>query len=154
MRPTRPSILIAVALLVGALSWIVVQAEFDSLPKVPVLGSATVAVLAVAEIYLGFTVRSRLRRPGDRPLDPLFVARLAVLAKASSHAGAVVVGLYGGLFVYAVSNLGHPAYSSDSRASGLSIVVAVALIGAALFLEFTCRVPKPPADPTVPSRDR
>jgi hypothetical protein len=154
MRPTRPSVLLAIVLLVGALSWIVVQSAFDSLPKVPVLGSVTVAVLAVAEIYLAFTVRARLRRPGDRPLEPLLVARLAVLAKASSHAGAVVVGLYGGLFIYAVSNLGHPAYSTDSRASGLSIVVAVALIGAALFLEFNCRVPKPPDDPTTPPRPR
>jgi hypothetical protein len=154
MRPTRPSVLIAIGLLVGALSWIVVQAEFDSLPRVPVLGSVTVAVLAIAELYLGFSVRGRLRRPGERPLDPLLVARLAVLAKASSHAGAIVAGLYGGLFIYAVSNLGHPAFSSDTRASGLSVVVALVLIGAALFLEYTCRVPRPPEDQPLPRPGR
>ncbi len=150
MKPTKISVLIAIALLLGVLSWLFVRREFDSLPGVPVLGSITVIVLAVAELFFGFSVRSRLRYPGDRPLDPLLVARLAVLAKASSHAGAVVAGLYGGFFAYTVSNLGHLRFTSDSRASGLSLIAALALIGGALFLEFTCRVPRPPEDQPLP----
>jgi hypothetical protein len=150
MKPTRPSVLVATALLVGVVSWLVVQHEFDALPKLPLLGSLTLAVLAVAEVYLGFAVRARLRRPGDHPIEPLLVARLAVLAKASSHAGAVVVGVYGGLFVYTVTNLGHPTFTADSRASGISAIVALVLIAGALFLEFGCRVPPPPKDRTLP----
>jgi hypothetical protein len=157
VRPTRPSVLVATALLIGVLSWLVVQQAFDSLPTLPLLGSITVAVLAVAEIYLGFSVRARLRRPGDRPLDPLLVARFAVLAKASSHAGAVVAGIYGGVFAYTVTNLGHPTFSTDSRTSGLSAIAALALIAGALFLEFGCRVPRPPDDrggPATPTSAR
>jgi hypothetical protein len=154
VKPTRVSVLVAIALLVGVVSWLIVQQAFDSLPRLPILGSVTVAVLAVAEFYLGFTVRARLRRPGDRPLDPLLVARLAVLAKASSHAGAVVVGIYGGLFFDTVTNLGHPAFSTDSRASGVSALVSLVLIAGAIFLEFGCRVPPPPVDPTLSPRAR
>ena len=42
-------------------------------------------------------------------------------------------------------------YDADSevtamRASGLSVVASLALVGAALFLEYSCRVPRPPDD--------
>jgi hypothetical protein len=56
----------------------------------------------------------------------------------------VVAGLYGGFLVYTLMNLGKPKINSDSRASGLSLVAALALVGAALFLEYSCRVPRPP----------
>ena len=146
MMPTRSSVLAALALGVGVLSWIVVRESYSSLPALPIVGPVTLVVLAVFELMYAFSVRSRLRSPGNTPIEPLFIAKLAVLAKASSHAAAIVAGLYGGFLVYTVSNLGKPRINADSRASGLSVVAALALIGAALFLEYSCRVPRPPED--------
>jgi Protein of unknown function (DUF3180) len=146
MMPTRSSVLAALALGVGVLSWIVVRESYSSLPALPIVGPVTLVVLAVFELMYAFSVRSRLRSPGGTPIEPLFIAKLAVLAKASSHAAAIVAGLYGGFLVYTVSNLGKPRINADSRASGLSVVAALALIGAALFLEYSCRVPRPPED--------
>jgi hypothetical protein len=146
MMPTRSSILAALALGVGVLSWIVVRESYSSLPALPIVGPVTLVVLAVFELMYAFSVRSRLRNPGNRPIEPLFIAKLAVLAKASSHAAAIVAGLYGGFLLYTLGNLGKPRINADSRASGLSVVASLALIGAALFLEYSCRVPRPPDD--------
>jgi hypothetical protein len=146
MMPTRSSVLAALALGVGVLSWIVVRVSYSSLPALPIVGPVTLVVLAVFELMYAFSVRSRLRSPGSTPIEPLFIAKLAVLAKASSHAAAIVAGLYGGFLVYTVSNLGKPRINADSRASGLSVVASLALMGAALFLEYSCRVPRQPDD--------
>jgi hypothetical protein len=146
MTPTRSSILAALVLGVGVLSWLVVRESYSSLPALPVIGPVTLVVLALFELMYAFSVRARLRNPGNRPIEPLFIVKLAVLAKASSHAAAIVAGLYGGFLVYTLSNLGTPRVNDDSRASGLSVVASLALVGAALFLEYSCRVPRPPDD--------
>jgi Protein of unknown function (DUF3180) len=157
MVPTRSSVLFTLALVAGALSWIVVSLDYDSLPAVPVVGPITLVLLAIAELLFALSVRRRLRNPStpvQQRLEPMFVARLAVLAKASSHAAALVAGLYGGFFVYTLGHLGKPKINSDSWASGLSLVASLALIAAALFLEFSCRVPKPPDDDARPPGPR
>ena len=149
MRPTRWTVLLAIGLLAGIISWLVVSREYDSWPALPIAGPLTLVILAIAELAFALSVRNRLRnarRPARHRLDPIFVARLAVLAKASSHAAAVVGGLYAGFLVYTLRHLGKPRINADSRASGISLAASVALIAAALFLEHCCRVPKPPDD--------
>jgi hypothetical protein len=146
VKPTRLSVLAALALAAGVLSWLVVQSSYESLPALPLYGPVTLVLLTAFELFYALSVRARLRDPGTRPLQPLFVAKLAVLAKASSHAGAIVAGLYGGFLVYTVSHLGKQRLDADSRASGISAVIALALVGAALFLEHSCRVPRAPDD--------
>ncbi|HEY8729736.1 MAG TPA: DUF3180 domain-containing protein [Acidothermaceae bacterium] len=148
MTPSRSSVLAALAVVAGVLSWLVVHHEYESLPALPVIGPVTLGLLAAFELAYGYSVRSRLRNPGTRPVEPIFVAKLAVFAKASSHAGAIVAGLYGGFLAYTLMNLGKPHVDADSRASGLSVVVCLALVGSALFLEYSCRVPREPDDPT------
>lgn len=149
MRPTRWTVLLAIGLLAGIISWIVVSREYDSWPALPIAGPLTLVILAIAELLFAFSVRNRLRnahQPARQRLDPIFVARLAVLAKASSHAAAVVGGLYAGFLVYTLQHLGKPRLNADSRASAISLGAAVALVAAALFLEHCCRVPKSPDD--------
>lgn len=149
MRPSRWTVLLAIGLLAGIVSWLVVSREYDSWPALPIAGPLTLVILAIAELLFAFSVRNRLRdayRPARHRLDPIFVARLAVLAKASSHAAAVVGGLYAGFLVYTLRHLGKPRINADSRASGISLAASIALLAAALFLEHCCRVPKSPDD--------
>ncbi len=148
MTPSRSSVLVALAVVAGVLSWLVVRQEYESLPALPIIGPITLGLLAAFELAYGYSVRSRLRNRGTRPVEPIFVAKLAVFAKASSHAAAIVAGLYGGFLAYTLMNLGKPQVDADSRASGLSVVVCLALVGAALFLEYSCRVPRGPDDPS------
>ena len=62
--------------------------------------------LAAFEAFLARTTKARIdRKPGAPPLDPLAVARYVVLAKASSPAGAIFSGLYGGTLVWLVTQI-------------------------------------------------
>ena len=148
MTPSRLSVLAALGVVAGVLSWLVVRHQYESLPALPIIGPITLGLLAAFELAYGLSVRSRVRNPGDRPIDSIFVAKLAVFAKASSHAAAIVGGLYAGFLAYTLMNLGKSQINADSRASGLSVVVCLALVGAALFLEYSCRVPRQPDDAT------
>ncbi len=147
MKPTRISVLVASAVLVGVVSWLVVQQAYDSLPPLSSYGPITLGLLAIAEFGFALSIRRRLRNPapGHR-LEPLFVLRLAVLAKASSHAAAVVAGVYAGFLGYTLPNSGKGRITTDTRASAISLGVSLALVAAALFLEYSCRVPRPPED--------
>ncbi len=70
------------------------------------------------------------------------VARAAVLAKASSTTGALLLGAYGGLFAWTLPRRGELAVAeSDALVSGLTALAALALVVAALLLERACRTP-------------
>jgi len=68
-----------------------------------------VLIAAGAEAYLGYGLRARiLRRPGTRPPDPMYVARVAALAKASSLTAALIGGIAAGFTVTAAGALASP----------------------------------------------
>lgn len=149
MRPTRPSSLLLAIALAAVAAYVVVRAAYGSLPLLPRFAPLTLALVAVAEGYTGSTIRARIAgRPRTRPVLPLVVARTAALAKASSLAGAVVAGVYGGLLAYTLPRRGDlAAAGSDSVTSALGVVAALCLTAAALFLERSCRTPELPGPP-------
>ena len=78
-----------------------------------------------------------------RPVEPMLVARLAVLAQASAYVGAVFAGRLG-----RGAAARRPRRSAGCRPPGATRVTAVigvvcsaALVAAALWLESVCRVP-------------
>jgi hypothetical protein len=66
---------------------------------------------------------------------------MAALAKASSHAAAVIGGLAAGALVYLTGSLSKSVPRSDAITAGGTFVAAVLLVLAALYLEQSCRVP-------------
>jgi hypothetical protein len=75
------------------------------------------------------------------------VARFAVLAKASSMAGAIFAGAYGGVAAWALSERDRLTAAAQNVAPSIAGVVgALALVAAALLRERACRVPEPPED--------
>jgi hypothetical protein len=93
-------------------------------------------------------IRERLAhrsRPGARPLHPMQVARAAALAKASSTAGAVLLGIYAGLLAWTLPRGSELLGAErDALVAGLSALSCLALVAAALVLERACRVPEDP----------
>jgi hypothetical protein len=147
VKPTPVRLLAAVAVVVGALAYVIVSRDYGDLPPVPLYAPATVAFLALAELFTASSVRARLRgRPGTRPIDPLVVAGLVALAKASAYAGALAVGGYGAFLGYTLQQLDNPHKAHDAAASGFGAGMALVLVAAALLLERVCRVPGPPDD--------
>lgn len=145
MKPTRPGVLVALVTVCAILTWGILQRSYSGLPPLPWTAIPTVLLLALGEAYTGWTTRARiLRKEGTRPVDPLAVARLAALAKASSHAGAVFAGIFAGFVLRVLEQLDMAKPRQDAIVAGGSFLCCVLLIAAALYLEYCCRVPKGP----------
>jgi hypothetical protein len=70
------------------------------------------------------------------------VARAAVLAKASSTTGAVLLGAYGGLFAWTLPRRDELVLAQrDALVAGLTALAALGLVVAAIVLERACRTP-------------
>ncbi|TFV64127.1 DUF3180 domain-containing protein [Geodermatophilus sp. DF01-2] len=167
MRPVNRRDLLVLAAGLAVASWLVVRAAYGSLPELRWWLPVPLGVLAVAEFLGARTLRTRLaaqrdRRPPAergtapvRPVEPMLVARLAVLAQASAYVGAVFVGIWVGLLLYAaplVSRL--QAAGGDTVTGVVGVVCSAALVAAALWLESICRIPPSSDDETPPAGAR
>jgi hypothetical protein len=155
--PRRDLAVLAVGLAVAA--FLLVRAYYQELPPLNWWLGVPLAVLAVGEALGARTLKIRLEAerearagtraepaaqalPPVRPVEPLLVARIAVLAQASAWVGAGFAGLWAGVLAYVASALGTlRAASGDTVTSVLGLVFSLALVAAALWLESVCRVP-------------
>jgi len=142
VRPTRWYVLIVVGVVAGALAYVFTRSQYNDLPSLKAYSLLWLVVLAAGEAYTALLTRARLaRRAGTRPIDPLVVARLVALAKASSIVGVAAAGGYAG-FLGWVAQVSSSTANDDTVTASLGIGVSLALTGAALLLEWVCRVPK------------
>jgi hypothetical protein len=159
LTPVRRRDLAVLASGLAVASWLLVRSYYGELPPLRWWLPLPLAVLAVAEALGARTLRSRLAalrearrahvRPGGkpptqpvRPVEPMLVARLAVLAQASAYVGAVFTGIWIGVLMHvapAVRRL--QAAGSDTVTASVGIVSSIALVAAALWLESVCRIP-------------
>lgn len=141
MRPTSISVLIVAGLVAAAVGWLLLSFFYNDWPPPPWLPVVVIAVLAIAEAFLAQNTAARVqRRPGAPRVEPLAVARYAVLAKASSLAGALYAGYCAGLLVFYAFE--PTKFARDAvPAVGGGVIASAALIAAALWLERSCRVP-------------
>ena len=147
MRPTRISNLALLATVFALLAYLLAEAAYGELQVLPRFAPVSLLLLAVVELGMAKVVRDRLAgrrtrdgRPRGRPLHPMQVARAAVLAKASSPTGAVLLGAYLGLLVYVLPD--RDRLRNDLAVSSASALACLALIAAALLLERACRTPE------------
>jgi hypothetical protein len=142
-------------------TWLLVRAAYGDLPPLRWWLPAPLALLAVAEAGAARTLGTRLRdlrtaravgrghaadrapRPERvRPVEPMLVARMAVLAQASAYAGAVLLGVWLGVLAHVGPSLGRlAAAGNDTVTAAFGVVSAAALVAAALWLESVCKVP-------------
>ena len=142
MTPTRLWVLAVIAAVCALLAWLVLREVYSSLPPLPWTAAVAMVLLGVAEALSGRNLRARIRGgPGLKPIAPLAAVRMAALAKASSHAAAVIGGLAAGALVYLTSSLSKSVPRSDAITAGGTFLAAVLLVLAALYLENSCRVP-------------
>jgi hypothetical protein len=147
LRPTNPGRLAAVIVIVALVAWAVVKQLYSELPIMPWTAIPTVLLLAVGEAYSAWVTKARIaRKPGTKPVEPLAVARLAALAKASAYAGAVFGGLFAGFAIYMVQIFDRETPRSEFFVAAGSFVAFIVLICAALYLEHACRIPKDSED--------
>ncbi|MGT2425850.1 DUF3180 domain-containing protein [Amnibacterium kyonggiense] len=145
MRRTSPVALVGIAIAGAAIGWLLqvglTASGAPSFQPPPTLYSV-LFILAFGLILLGRPVRRLIRGTARRPVDPFYAMRVLVLAKASSLAGALLVGAAVAFLGYAVSRTGTfavPAFWPDLL-TGLG---ALALCVAGLVVEWWCRIPPP-----------
>ncbi len=167
MRPVSRRDLLVLGAGLAVAAWLVVRASYGALPALRWWLPVPLGVLALAEALGARTLRARLaaqrdRRPPAergsapvRPVEPMLVARLAVLAQASAYVGAAFVGIWVGVLLYvgpAVPRL--QTAGSDTVTGVVGVVCAAALVAAALWLESVCRIPPGPDDEQPPGAVR
>ena len=160
MTPIRRRDLVVLAVGLAVAGWLLVRAWYGELPPLNWWLPLPLGVLAVAEALGARTLRTRLvalrearagRGPTGsddppaatvRPVEPMLVARLAVLAQASAYVGAVFAGVWAGVLAHVGPALGRlQAASGDAVTAVIGVVCAGGLVAAALWLESVCRVP-------------
>ncbi|HEU5034352.1 MAG TPA: DUF3180 domain-containing protein [Mycobacteriales bacterium] len=144
MKPTRLPVLLAVVVLAAGVAYAVTTTFYNDVQSPPVYAPLWLLLLALAEGYTAALTRARLSgRPGTRPIEPVVVARLAALAKATSPIGALAFGGYTGFLVHVATTSSEQAHH-DTRTAALGMGCSLALTIAALLLERVCRVKRPP----------
>ncbi len=166
MTPVRRRDLAVLAGGLAVAAWLLVRAWYGQLPALDWWLPAPLAVLALAEALGARTLKARLaalreartrsgtpaaasRNVPVRPVEPMLVARLAVLAQASAYVGAVFAGIWAGVLAHVGPAVGRlQAAESDTVTALIGVVGSGALVAAALWLESVCRVPPEENGPT------
>jgi hypothetical protein len=143
VNPTRPRALVIAGAVALVISYVLMRAYYltklsSALPRTPVI---SVAIAALVEAQLGRAVRARLQGVANtRAIMPITVARFAALSRASSLAGAVVIGGWAGVLIYTAPRGSQPSVAgADTITSALGVASGIALVAAALWLEVGCR---------------
>ena len=145
MEPTRVRLLVALAVLAGAVGWAAVKlvdAFANRTLPVPWTVAVAMAMLALALALWARGTKARLSgRAGTKPMDPLVAARTAALALAGSRTGALVAGFYLGVGIALVPDWAVPQVRDRVIVALVTVLCAVLVVLAALWLERICRIP-------------
>ena len=149
MGTTRIRLLVALAAIAGVLGYAVVTivvGQSGRVIQVPWLAAATLWILGLAMAMWALLSRPRLQghkgaKSGSTRMPPLMAARTAALAMAASRVGSLVAGFYAGVALASLPHRDTPAGMTTTWASAASALGALALVAAALWLEYMCRLP-------------
>ncbi len=144
VTPTRPRLLVLIALVAGVVGWALATLADSVLGRyLPVPWSAAIAMWLLAAGLGMWTLMVRprlLRKPGAIPLPSLVAARTAALALAASRVGAGVAGFYTGLLLVFVADIPIPAAQAGAWTSAATALSGAVIVAVALWLEHLCRI--------------
>ncbi len=149
MKRTSPGALALLALGGIVLSFLIEQLIASSGKPIivpPISLALTLVALGVVVFLLAWPIRRAIRSKVAVHIDPFRALRVAVLAKASSLAGALLAGAGVGLVVYLLSRQTTPP-SSTLWLAVSTAVGAVVLLAAGLIAEHFCVLPPDDTDP-------
>jgi hypothetical protein len=155
IRPTRIIVLLFLFALATLGSWFAVglmEGYGTALPGIPWSTALVLGFFALALLLVTQDMKKRIEQPDQKrskelpekpkTVNPLHAARMVILAKASSHGGALIAGLYLGFALYLL-----PDFDSNQRRARMVVAAATALMGlvvalVGLLLERMLRLPE------------
>lgn len=157
IRPTRMPILMLLLLISLLAAWGVariLESYGSNLPEIPWTTPLLLAVLGFALALIAADLRRRLDRPDSRQereehgatrpreVNPLHAARMVVLAKAASHGGAIITGLYLGFAWYLLPDLDAQQRRARLIMAALSALMSLVIAILGLLMERILRLPE------------
>ncbi|GAB4582690.1 DUF3180 domain-containing protein [Nocardia sp. IFM 10818] len=151
VKPTRVLDLGANVALAAVVAWIATNVAYSSFPPISVFSGASLIPVAVLEVVLAFVIRQRVENRGigtdERQLHPITAARAVALAKASAQVGSLVAGIWLGFLIWLLPERSElRAAAADTPGAVVGLLAGIALVAAALWLEYCCRAPIDPPD--------
>ncbi|MEU1998552.1 DUF3180 domain-containing protein [Nocardia gamkensis] len=151
MKPTRILDIVANVLIAALVAWIATRVAYDSFPPISIFAGASLYPVAAIEAVLAFVIRARVSDheigDGRHQLHPITAARAVALAKASAQVGSIAAGIWLGFLCWVLPQRGTlRAAAADSPGAIVGMLAGVALVAAALWLEYCCRAPEDPTD--------
>ncbi|MGR0221213.1 DUF3180 domain-containing protein [Agromyces sp. ZXT2-6] len=143
MKRTHASTLVAfgfVGLAVGYLGELALVSSGAQALVPPVSLAITLAGVAALVLAFAWPVRQAVRGTAKRRIDPFRAARTAVLAKATSVTGALVLGAGIGVVAFLLTRSVPPAASTVWSAVATAFAAAL-LLAAGLVAEHFCTIP-------------
>lgn len=147
MRRTHATTLFVTALVgvvLGFLLEVALTAGGAPIMIPPVSLPITLVAIGVVVVLLAIPISRATHGKSDRPINPFVAMRVAVLAKASSLSGAVLLGAGVGILVYLLSRSVLPV-GHAFLLTGASTIAAALLLAGGLVAEHLCTLP--PEDP-------
>ncbi|QYF72816.1 DUF3180 domain-containing protein [Cryobacterium sp. PAMC25264] len=143
MKRTSPTPLIAlglVGLVVGFLAELAATAFSAPIFVPPLTLPLALVLIAVILVALAWPIRQATRGRSTRRVDPFRAMRVALLAKASSLSGSLLLGVGLGIVVFILTRSVVPAVTSLWLAIGMALG-AVILLAGGLVAEHFCTLP-------------
>ncbi|MDQ2797548.1 MAG: DUF3180 domain-containing protein [Actinomycetota bacterium] len=142
-RGIRARVLVVVAVVVAGLSWVILRLLVGSgknLPEPSWFGVVLFVVLGAALLLVGRPVKRLVAGTNDRPVDPLYAARVLAMSQAAALAGAGILGWYLAQVVLALPDIDVPSQQDTALLLGALAVAAggVAVVG--LVVQGWCRI--------------
>ena len=145
-RGLRWSQLVAIALVVGLLSWIGWRFYLNAghlLGPASWVSSVLIVAMAILVIGAGLPVRRFLRGEARKTLSPIRAARTLVLAQAAALTGSAVLGWYAAQVAHALADVDLPGYRALLWRLLALTASSLVLAGAGMLTQRMCRVDPP-----------
>ncbi|WP_149360444.1 DUF3180 domain-containing protein [Lolliginicoccus suaedae] len=151
MRATRIVDLAALAVTALIAAWLLARGFPAALPPLRwyIGGSLYPVAMLEAALAIGVARSIKEHRVGLGPSQwqPITIARIVALAKASSLIGTAFAGAWAGLLLVLLPDVGTiRAATEDFPATIVGLLGGLLLAAAALWLERSCRAPDDPED--------
>jgi Protein of unknown function (DUF3180) len=148
MKRTRASTIIAFTLgglVIGYLLDLAIVTAGTTALVPPISLAVTLVGVAVIVVALAWPIRRAVKGKATKHLDPFRAMRIAVLAKACSLSGALVLGVGLGITLFLVTRSVVPSASTIWLALATAIGAALLLAGG-LVAEWCCTLPPDDTD--------